>query len=120
MRDFTKSLASFSWAMTAFGIQQTLNLFSNREGRSNEHPATEAFNNVTKATTDELDGFTESVFRAGNNLQQGLIDLTFELLSSQSADAGGSGRRAGSSAEDGVRDGRREGRDGCGHCGSGR
>ncbi|MBA3242726.1 MAG: hypothetical protein H0T60_15985 [Acidobacteria bacterium] len=125
MREFTKSLTSFSWAMATFGVQQTLNLFSGGED-SREHPATEAFNNVSKATTDELGGFTEAAFRAGNNIQQGLMGVMFEIFSSQGGDArcgscgGTQATRQSSAAGRDSRRGDTRTRNGCGGCGSGR
>lgn len=79
MRELTKSWASFSWAMAAFGLQQTLNLFSANTG-DDRHPAASAFDNVTKATRKELGDFTSAVFRTGDNIQKGMVDATFSAL----------------------------------------
>ena len=79
MREFTKSVMSYTWAMTAFGVQQTLNLFSVPR-RGEQHPATEAFNNVARATSEQMDDAVRAFWRGGDNIQRGLVDLTFGVL----------------------------------------
>ena len=76
MRDLTKSIFSFSWAMSLFGAQQAMNMVSPRK-------ATKAFEEVTGATQEQFDGITKATFRAGDNLQKGLVDLTFGVFSLQ-------------------------------------
>ena len=78
MREVTKSLTSFSWVMTLFGLQQTLRLFSRPNEQQLGDAATQAFDNVTKATRQELSEFTETAFRAGDRIQRGLLDMVFE------------------------------------------
>src|SRR5215831_11098598 len=74
MRDLTKSMISFSWALSVFGAQQAANILSPSK-------AARAFNNVTEATRKEFGGVTEATFRAGESLQRGLVDLTFSMFS---------------------------------------
>lgn len=77
MRDFTKTMFSFSWAMSLFSIQQTLNLLRPSE-------ATQAFDKVTEVVEGEFDNsLLKATFRAGDNLQRGLIDMTFGLFTGQ-------------------------------------
>ena len=83
MREFTKSMTSYTWAMSLFGLQQMVNVF--RPGK-----ATDSFNNVTKATEEEFDDALKATFRAGDNLQKGLVDLTFGVLTLGMFDRGGS------------------------------
>jgi|ERR1051325_3580523 hypothetical protein len=82
MREFTKSMTSYTWAMSLFGLQQMFNVF--RPGK-----ATESFNNVTKATEEEFGGAVKATFRAGDNLQRGLVDVTFGVLTLGMWDRGG-------------------------------
>jgi hypothetical protein len=82
MRDFTKSMTSYTWAMSMFGLQQVINVF--RPGR-----ATDSFNNVTKAAEEEFDSALKATFRAGDNLQKGLVDMTFGVLTLGLFDRGG-------------------------------
>ena len=83
MREFTKSMTSYTWAMSMFGLQQMVNIF--RPGK-----ATESFNNVTKAAEEEFDDAMKATFRAGDNLQKGLVDMTFGVLTLGIFDRGGS------------------------------
>src|SRR5215813_9815770 len=82
MREFTKSLTSYTWAMSLFGFQQMFNVF--RPGK-----ATESFNNVTKATEEEFGDALKATFRAGDNLQKGLVDVTCGVLTLGLFDRGG-------------------------------
>jgi hypothetical protein len=73
MREVTKAMLSYTWAMSVFSIQQAANLFSRgAEPRGNR--AAEVFDEVTGAVTGELDGRLKTVFRAGDNLQRQLVD----------------------------------------------
>lgn len=80
MREFAKSMMSYTWAMSVFGVQQTLNVLTPRQGRGEVHPATRAFSNVTGAAREEFGNTLEGVFRAGDNLQRGLVDATFSIF----------------------------------------
>lgn len=73
MRDLTKSIFSFSWAMSLFGLRQMGALLAPRNGTS-------ALDAVTRCTEDQLGSLLRPTFRAGDNLQRGLIDLMFSFL----------------------------------------
>lgn len=75
MRDLTKSMMSYTWAMSIFGVQQAANLF--RRGRQCDNRATEVFECTTGAITEQFDDTMKAAFRAGDNLQRGLVDLMF-------------------------------------------
>jgi hypothetical protein len=108
MRDFTKSVFSFSWALSLFGVQQALNLM--RPSR-----AIGAFDKVTEASKKEMGDTLKATFKAGDDLQRGLMDMTVGIftgqalnpgrwmkmtsdLMKQSAEAVGQGMRAASSS----------------------
>ena len=82
MRELTKSMTSYAWAMSLFGLQQMVNVF--RPGK-----AAESFNNVTKATEDQFGDALKATFRAGDNLQKGIVDMTFGVLTLGMFDRGG-------------------------------
>lgn len=82
MREFTKSMTSYTWAMSLFGLQQMVNVFRPSK-------ATESFNNVTKATQDQFGDALKATFRAGDNLQRGLVDVTFGVLTLGMFNGGG-------------------------------
>ena len=73
MRELTKSLLSFSWSMSVFGLSQAANLLAPQQ-------ASAAFDDVTRCTEKQLDSFSRSVFNAGDQLQRGLVDLTFRAF----------------------------------------
>src|SRR5947209_6930771 len=77
MREFTKSMCSFSWAMSLFGAQQMANLFSRPDQNRPRHKATGAFDQVTHATEDQLGDILRETFKAGDRLQRGLVDMMF-------------------------------------------
>lgn len=82
MREFTKSMTSYAWAMSLFGLQQMANVFRPEK-------ATAAFNNVTKATEEEFGGALKATFHAGDSLQKGLVDVTFGVFTLGMLDRGG-------------------------------
>ena len=82
MREFTKSMLSFSWAMSLFGVQQSANLLSPAK-------ATKAFNHVTDASEQELGDLLKTTFDAGERLQRGAVDLTLGLFTGEALDPRG-------------------------------
>jgi len=76
MRELTKSIFSFSWAMSLFGIQQTTNLMSPEK-------AAEAFDAVTEATAGQFTDVLKTSFDAGNKLQRNAVDLTLGMFSGE-------------------------------------
>jgi hypothetical protein len=75
MRELTKSVLSLSWAMSLFGLKQAASLLSPGSN------AAGSFEAVTRCTEDQLGPTIRSTFRTGDNLQRGLVDLTFSLFS---------------------------------------
>src|SRR2546421_2957830 len=76
MREFTKSIFSFSWAMSLFGIQQTTNLMSpEKAGR--------AFDSVTGVTEAQLTDALKTTFTAGDKLQRNAVDMTLGMMSGE-------------------------------------
>ena len=88
MREFTKSMMSYTWAMSVFGVQQMFNVFRPAK-------AAQSFDSVTKATEEELGDALKAAFHAGDNMQKGLVDVTFGVLT-----LGTSGRGASTAAAD--------------------
>jgi hypothetical protein len=85
MREFTKSMMSYTWAMSLFSVQQIVNVFRPAK-------AAESFTCVTKATEEELGGILKATFHAGDNLQRGVVDMTFGMLTLGMLDRGGASR----------------------------
>ena len=76
MREFTKSIFSFSWAMSLFGVQQTTNLLSPAK-------AAKAFDAVTETTAGQFTDVMKTSFDAGDKLQRNAVDLTLGMFSGE-------------------------------------
>jgi len=81
IRDLTKSMLSFSWAMSLFGIEQLTNTLIPQSPSQPNHRATTAFNAVTQAAEEQLGGMLKGVFKAGDQLQRGMVDIGLGFLS---------------------------------------
>ena len=81
IRDLTKSMLSFSWAMSLFGVNQLTNTLIPQTPSQPNHKATTAFDAVTQATEEQLGSMLKGVFKAGDQLQKGMVDLMFGVLS---------------------------------------
>jgi hypothetical protein len=81
VRDLTKSMLSFSWAMSLFGVEQLVNTLTPQSPAQPTHKTTAAFNAVTEATEAQLGGVLRGAFKAGQQLQGGVVDLMCSFLS---------------------------------------
>lgn len=74
MRDFVKSALTLPWAISMFGVQQIANLMAppttERLGE-----ATAAFDTVSDASVQGLDGWLKQTYTVGTGVQRALIDL---------------------------------------------
>jgi hypothetical protein len=89
MRDLTKAITSYTWALSVFGAQQAIGLLGlggagswNRNARALDH--------VTEATSNELGETMRAVFRAGDAVQRGVVDLLLAPVSAGLWPCGGS------------------------------
>jgi hypothetical protein len=73
MRDLTKSMLSFSWALPLFGMRQMANSLS-------PDRATQAFDAVTESARRQLGPMTDSTYRAGDSLQRAMVDMMFAFV----------------------------------------
>jgi hypothetical protein len=75
IRDLTKSVLSFSWALSLLGVKQSVNLIQpGQQGREN------AFAPLAQAASEQLDESVKGLFRTGEKLQHGMVDMAFSLL----------------------------------------
>jgi hypothetical protein len=81
IRDLTKSMLSFSWAMSLFGVKQLANTLLPQKPSQPTHRATAAFHAVTHATEEQFDNVLKGVLKAGDTLQRGMVDFMFDCLS---------------------------------------
>lgn len=110
MRDFTKSMLRFSWAMTLFGTQQMFDLARSQGDSEQLNSSKEAFDQVTQATVDEMENITKSAFQIGDGLQRSMVDLMFGMASCGSSGEGSLdrmmtdiGRQSASAMRQGIR-----------------
>lgn len=75
IRDLTKSALSFSWAFSLWGAEQAMNLF--RPGQRN---GGNVFAPMTEAAAGQLDESMRGLYRTGDNMQRGMVDMAFSLL----------------------------------------
>lgn len=66
MRDLIKSMLSFSWGMSLFGMRQMANLLGGR--------GAEAFDSVTRAAAEQMEEPLAGVFHQGDRLQREMVD----------------------------------------------
>ncbi|HEX4963469.1 MAG TPA: hypothetical protein VF173_21755 [Thermoanaerobaculia bacterium] len=81
MRELTKSLLSFSWALPLFGMKQMMGLAMPRDPSRPFGKVTDDFQAVTGIAQGQLEGAWNRAFQAGDQLQRGVVDLMFSFLS---------------------------------------
>ena len=81
MRELTKSMLSFSWALPLFGMKQMMEITLPRDASRPFGRATDSFEAVTQAARGQLGSTWDSAFRAGDQLQRGMVDLMFSFFS---------------------------------------
>jgi len=75
MRELTKSVFSFSWALSLFGAKKAVDLI-----RPGQRAGGDAFTPITQATVSQLDESWRAVHRFGDQLQTRFVDLTFSWM----------------------------------------
>ncbi len=80
MRDLTKSFASFSWAMTLFGLDQLRHLVADDDSGERRQRISGDLDAVTSAAKGRLSERNASMFDAGQTLQSDMVDLTFDIF----------------------------------------
>lgn len=73
MRDLTRSIASFSWAMSLFGVEQMAKIVSPRR-------AADSFGTVARSAGGTLGPGLRSVFQTGDRMQRAMVDLSYGLV----------------------------------------
>lgn len=80
MRALAKSMIRFSWALSMLGARQTARLFL--EPWDRPAPALDA---VAGAAESQLGAEMRSFYRAGDEIQTGMVDTIADLVSGSSA-----------------------------------
>lgn len=79
MREFTKSIFSYTWSSSLFGLQQMVNLVT-PQGERRTQQVTESFEKITKATAGEMGDVVRGTFKVGDDLQRKSVDVMFEVF----------------------------------------
>lgn len=95
IRDLTKSMTSYGWAMSVYGMQQMFNLMTPRK-------AAESFEKVTAATVNEMGQAMKDTFRVGDRIQRGMVDMMMGGLSMFGMDPGRWASNAASTMQPGA------------------
>jgi hypothetical protein len=74
MRNFTKSVGSFSWAMSIFGAQQVANMLRGRNDLS------EAADSLTQSAAEQIGEMPLALFLLGDSIQREATDMSFGLM----------------------------------------
>ena len=75
VRELTKSVLTLPWAISMFGVQQVTNLVAAPDSADRLAGAAKAFDVVSDATAQQLDGWRKQTYQVGNAVQRTLIDL---------------------------------------------
>ena len=81
MREFTKNLFSFSWAMSLFGLKQLGNALNPQEVLQGAPNTAKSFDSVTDTMVDQFGRTLRQTFDLGDRLQGQLVDMMFGFLS---------------------------------------
>jgi hypothetical protein len=82
MKEFTKSLFSYSLAITLFGFKQIDNMLGAPPvtGPNPKAPVIRSLDTVTNATTRELGDSLKAAYQAVDELQRGFVEFLFSAL----------------------------------------
>jgi len=81
MPDLTKSFLSLSWALPLFGVEQMANF-------ARPERAAAAMGDLARATGKHLGPATAPAFKMGDELQKGMVEVTFSWLGALGLDPG--------------------------------
>jgi haloalkane dehalogenase len=94
MREFTKNLFSFSWAMSLFGLKQLGNVLNPQESLRGAPNAAQSFDSVTDAVVDQFGRTLKQTFEVGDKVQGEIVDLMFGFLGLRPGASTGTGTGA--------------------------
>lgn len=81
MREFVKSVADFSWALSALAVSQPAKVLNAWPTRDPTRAVTDSFEASSTAIEAQLDPVTHSLYTTGKTVQNAVIDLTFNFFS---------------------------------------
>jgi len=75
VRHVTKSVLGLPWAISMFGVQQVANIVSPPASRDSFSDAAAAFDAVSGATEQHLDGWVKQTYKVGASVQNAVLDM---------------------------------------------
>lgn len=99
MRELTRSMIRFSWAMPLLGLDQMARLVIPGEGRGPLESATETFDALSDVASRQMGRRLRDLYEQGDELQSRMVDAMFGIFGG----AADWGRRAGAAAETDAR-----------------
>ncbi len=83
MRELTKSMLGFSWAMSLFPLRQMWNLTVPQDMSRPFARATDEMNAVARAAGDQLGSTLKGAYEAGDRMQRSMVDMMFGFFSAE-------------------------------------
>jgi hypothetical protein len=80
MREFAKSMISFSWSLSLFGLKQATNAFTPTQSDREEDDGSGGFDAVTEQTRQQLGDTLSDLFKVGDRLQRNTVDMLFRVV----------------------------------------
>ena len=77
MRDLAKAIISSSWAVSLLGLKQAASLFAQSDKQQAKQEVSDSFDPVINTVLRQLDSSLQGIFRAGDGIQKGLVDVAF-------------------------------------------
>jgi len=77
MRELSKSMLSFSWALSLLGMKQAMNLLRPSTGSQG---AANVLDPITQTVVGQLDESMKGIFRSGDNMQSKAVDMMASML----------------------------------------
>jgi hypothetical protein len=80
MIELGKSMASFSWAMSVYSVNQVTRLATSTDQEKCQKEVRASFDRFTDQAEDQLTNFFRRSFQAGDELQRGMFDAAYGFL----------------------------------------
>ncbi len=106
MRDLTKSMLRVPWSVAMASLAQAPNLMRGKEGAGS---VASTFDSISEAAAGRLSGMWGEFYRAGDQLQGGLVDGAMDLATGRLAESGSALRQVWSALDRSLSAIRRQG-----------
>lgn len=94
LQDFSRSLTSFSWALSVFGLSQATKAAADLASGGSSHETSKSFDQASAVLRGQLDGLNRNLYSVGESA----LDAGFSLLGQAAGGAERAGRGAAAAA----------------------